>query len=76
MAKKSQKPAAQTSSSKPPAKKRGRQPSEEAGKYAWYRDVEGFEKCDVIQWWSGINWGEDQTKEKKRKRTKTSEKDV
>ena len=53
MAKKSQEFAAPDPSLRPAAKQRGRLPSEEAGKFAWYRGVEGFEKS---QWWRGINW--------------------
>jgi hypothetical protein len=66
MAKKSQKPAAQTS--EPPAKNRGRLPTNETLMCFWYRDVEGFEKCDVNPWWGVIEW-DDEIKAKKAKRS-------
>lgn len=68
MPKYTKKPHTKAVTPEPIVNKKGRPSSEETLKYLWYRDVEGFERCNLKPWWSGIEWGEG-IKAKKAKRS-------
>lgn len=58
----SKKPKAQpthTSSERSMVRRGGRPLSQDDAGFYWYREVNGFEKCDLNPWWSGINWADD-----------------